>query len=802
MPLTLTDLKYAARLLVKTPVFTLLTVVVLAGGLGISIYTFAALNTLIYGDLPLPDSGSIVRVGTDEWPDFEPLDTYELARIRDQAETVGELGGFEATRALIGDPGATRSVLATRADRAMFEFTRTPPLLGRGFVSEDGAAGAEPVAVIAYRTWQTVFSGDAGVVGDVVGINGRPTRIVGVMPEGYAFPVNTELWLPLDPRALDPADYTGNTLAVYARLHAGVSTEAAEAELTGLLRQIRQQQPDGGDADPGSVSVLTFQQEQWGVLGTVMFGVLNLLALSILLLAAVNVGNLLLARTNARLREIGVRVALGAPRLRLIVQTTLENVIVCAAGGAIAVFLAARALEATNGFMSALLEQNLPFWWTWSLDRDVVAAAAVLLLLTVLVVSVLPASSVSRVDPNTVLKDSTRATGGIRTSRVSRALLTVQVALICAVMLVGGAAAVIAERAASFDFGIETQNLLMMGIELPAGRYATAREQLAFHERLLTELRATPGIDAAAAMDDIGIARFGLEGAEYARPEDAPGAWLVVLSESPSSVGPALIDGRAFDSRDDEAGLRTAIVSESLARTHWPNESPLGRRIDVALGDAPPVPRVIVGVVADVRYDPIGVTPVGLAAIYVPLPQLVLPATRVIVGHLGDEASARRAMYAALGRVDPAIAPNIQSFDSAIEQMTLFARTITRLFAACGAFAVLLAITGIYGMSSNSVALRTHEIGLRRALGASNGNVVAMFIAQGSRQLAVGLSLSVLLSAAVLAVIRQGFSIDASTLTLLGTGVVLLVSATVLIAIYIAVRGVVRREPVDALRYG
>ena len=209
-------------------------------------------------------------------------------------------------------------------------------------------------------------------------------------------------------------------------------------------------------------------------------------------------------------------------------------------------------------------------------------------------------------------------------------------------------------------------------------------------------------------------------------------------------------------------------MSRELAREQWPDKSPLGETIDVAIGDSATEQRVIVGVVGDVTFDPVGMTAAGNSAIYVPLPQRILPASRAIVRHFGEEAAARSAMYEALARIDPTIAPNIQTYDAALDRLTLFARTMTKLFAGCGAFAILLAITGIYGMSSNAVVLRTHEIGLRRALGATNRGVIGLFVKQSARQLTVGLSLSALLSVAVLVVIRQGFSIGAGEIALMG----------------------------------
>jgi hypothetical protein len=273
-----------------------------------------------------------------------------------------------------------------------------------------------------------------------------------------------------------------------------------------------------------------------------------------------------------------------------------------------------------------------------------------------------------------------------------------------------------------------------------------------------------------------------------------------VLSATPSSLGPALVAGRAFDGRDSATGLKTALVSASLARGQWPSESALGRRIDVRAAGRAPEPRTIVGVVDDVVYDPVGQTPFGRSAIYVPIAQFTAASTRILVRPFASETLARSAMLAALARVDLDLAPEIRRYDETAERTTLVASTLTRLFVGCGLFAALLAITGIYGMSSNSVVLRGHEIGLRRALGASGRDIVATFIGQGARQLARGLGVSMVLSALVLVAIDLGFGLGAATMTLLGATVVAVVSACVLLSIYLAVRGVIKLEPSAVLR--
>jgi predicted permease len=807
--MTTSDIKYAFRLLSKSPWFTVLTVLVLAGGLAISIYTFAFLSTIIYRDLPLPDGDSIVRINPGQ-SGFEvlapPLDPYELAQIRTEVSGLSEIGAYRTSQALLGDEDSSRSAITTETEWNIFEFARTPPLMGRGFVRGDNLDGAEPVAVIGYHIWQSHFSGDPDVVGEVVMINGERTRIVGVMPERFAFPLTTEVWLPLSTRDLDPPGYLATTIQAYERLRPGVSARAAETELTELLQRVQRQRPNANEHDLGVAVVTSFQEAQWGTLGPRVFGVLNALALAILLLACVNVGNLLLARTNERIREISVRVALGAPRFRLIVQMMLENVIVCVMGGLLALFLAVRALKATTGFFTAMTERlgaSQPFWWTWGLDSSIAAAAVLFLLLTILLVSVLPVYSVSSVSPSSLLRDGTHGARGRSSGRISRALVTMEVALISIAMLVGSAVAVIAYRAVNFDWGMDTADLFMMEVELPAETYDTGEKQLSFYQSYLAELRDNGRIEAATIMRELGETRFGVAGAEYFSEEDYPRAMLVTLSETSSPIGPTLLEGRRFDSRDSATGLRTVIVSKSLAETHWPRESALGKRIDVFAPNGTREERIVVGVMSDVRYNPVSTSERSRAAFYVPVTQLILPVTRFVIKYRGTDEQARAAMYGALRNLDASLpASRVMRYDTALQELTLFASTMTNLFIGCGVFAILLAMTGIYGLTSNTVVRRTHEIGLRRALGASNGNIIALFLAQGSGQLVVGVLVSALVSSGILYAISQFAPIGASLLTFICTAVLLVVSGLVLISVYVSVRRAVRREPSVALRYG
>lgn len=804
MLVTITDLRYAARLVLKGPWFTLLTVLMLAGGLAISMYTFGIVNTMIYKDLPFADGRSIVQIMGERDGRMFPLNAYELAAIRNDIDGLSEIGVYRTSRALFGDQGSRRSVMLTQTEWNLVEFTRTPPSLGRGFVRDDNQDGAEPIAVISYGIWQSVFFGDSSIVDRVVTINREATRIVGVMPEGYAFPLLTDVWVPLSNSDINPASFSQASLEAYARLRPGISAESVAAELNGLLQNIQRQRPDTGGESFDVAVVSTFQETLWGEWGPRVFAVVNALALFVLVLACVNVGNLLLARTNDRIKEIAVRIALGAGRLRLIVQMTLQNVIFCVVGGLLAVVVAAWGLNATDQFLSSLNGSEMPFWWNWGLDGSVVIAGGLCLLLTVVMVSVLPVYTVSSVSPNAVLKDGTQGAVGRSAGRISRVLVTMQVALISAVMLSGGTAAVIAYRLAHFDPGIDPTGLFITQRVLPGDVYDTPEEKVTFYERLLTELRNDGQIEAARITQQLGETEFAVEGIHYYTPGDYPRAQLSVTLETPSPIEGASLEGRSFDSRDRSGGLMTAIVSESLARTHWPGESALGKRIDVLGGDTAAGERVVVGVVRDpASPDPLREDESSLA-IYAPLQQLIAPsAATVMIRHRGSDAQARDAMYEALERAEAATSVGrVNTYEAELEAMTLFATTLTNLFIGCGAFAILLAMTGIYGLSSNAVIQRTHEIGLRRAMGATNGNIVRLFLLRGSRQLAVGLSIGALLSIVLLLLISQLARLAVPLLILMGVIAMLAVSALVLTAIYIALRGAIRREPSAALRFG
>lgn len=804
--LRMADIKYALRLLRKSPGFTLTTILVLAGGLAISIYTNTVLGTMLYKPLPLPDSGSVVRVLGMREGMPAAIDAYTMSEARQDVRTLTDMGVYADQSAQITEEGTARSVNTTYGDVNLFEFAGVRPLMGRAFASGDETLGAERIVVISYKLWQSVFGGDPAILDKTIRIDQKPTRIVGVMPKDFAFPVASAMWLPFSTRELHPTGYVDQTLSAYGRLAKGTSVAEANLEFDSLLTRFQQQHPrpnaDEKNLDGSLVS--TFQMAQMGPDGPVIYAILNVVSLFILLLACVNVGNMLLARTNERIREVAVRVALGAPRWRLVIQMMLESVIICVVGGVLAVLLAGWALHSTNRFLNSNFEGDLPYWWRWGLDTGTVVAGGVFVLLAIALVSALPTYSATRVNANTLLRDGTRGARGRTSGRISRILVTVEIVLISVVMLVGSAMAIVAYRAAHVDYGMDITRLLTMPVDLQGEKYAKPDDQLLFFNRTLDAMRRDNEIEAAMVMQDQGERQFAIDDAEYGNANDYPKATLVVMSDTPTPLATRLIEGRAFDGRDNATGLKSIVVSESLAHAYWPQGSALGRRIRLIKDGATQEQRIVVGVVGNIRRGDNLLTTDDktYAALYVPMAQMIVPSAHILARYRGAEQAGRVSMQRAVTSIDGYVVPGgVVSYNELLEKITLMATTMTDLFVRCGIFALLLAMTGIYGLSSNAIVQRTQEIGVRRALGATDQGIVRFFLGQGVRQLAIGFVISGLLSVALLYLVAQFTGVGVVTLALVAIAVAAIVSGLVIVASFVASRRAVAQEPAVSLRY-
>ncbi|MBR9989403.1 MAG: ABC transporter permease, partial [Gemmatimonadetes bacterium] len=408
----LTDLRYALRLLARSPRFTALTVLVLAGGLAVAIFTFSFLYTALLRPLPLPGGSEIVRVQQKLNGSTRSLDAADVALMRPAVRTLAGMGAYTSRTFVAGEADRGHVVSATVTEWNIFEVTGTRPLLGRGLSPDDHLPGAQPVIVLAHRTWEALFGGDPQILDRAIILNGTRTRIVGVMPAGYAFPVATDGWAPMEAELLAPAGAGVSFVNLYGRLAAGTTAEETQAELDGLL--LRARSTYDADSEPGqhvSTAVRTFPMAQFDGDGPMLLIVLNLLAALILLLACINVTNLLLARANERAREVAVRMALGASPARLIMQSMWESVLLCLFGGALAIALAAWSLDFINVWAHRNMPGNLAFWWVWQLEPASLVAAGVFITITMAVLAGVVASRTMEARFTSVLRDAGARSG-------------------------------------------------------------------------------------------------------------------------------------------------------------------------------------------------------------------------------------------------------------------------------------------------------------------------------------------------------------------------------------------------------
>jgi predicted permease len=810
------DVRYAFRLLRKSFALTMLTVCVLGGGLGIAIFTFSFLHTAMLRPIPVSGGDRIVRVSQTSGTSTIGIDAADLAQMRGSITTLTDIGSFDSRELVVGDEnqGGRQVIGATAADWNIFETTRTRAALGRTFRPDDAARGAEPVLVLSHRAFTVSFGSDTSLIGRVVPVNGTPTRVIGVMPAGYAFPVASEGWVPLGVD-LQTYDKPGVIrMDLYGRLADGATIETAQAQLEALNVRARAARPTPAadpsrpqpQAAPLHISVQTFPLAQMGEQGPLFFTVLNVLAALILLLACVNEMNLLLARANDRAREMAVRLALGASRGRLVIQSLWESAILTIAGGAFATAIAAWGLSTINGWAQAHIPGNLAFWWVWRFDQSAFVATGVFVTLTLATLGGVVAARATNVQINAVLQDTSVRGGGRRQSRMARALVVTQVATVSVLMFFGVMAAIVANRVTKVDLGYDTRNLMSTNVFPTPDRYDTPSKRLTFYQSIDDALGQAAELDGVAIQSLVaslgeasGSDAMVLDGRVEANNAATPRANVRVVQGSLGVLGAEVGSGRAFDSRDNEAGARSVIVSSAFAARYWPGTSPIGRRLRLS-GLSETIDRTVVGVAKDV---PLG-NPLSrdrsTLAVYVPLAQHDVEGATLVFRHRGNTTAGIAAIHRAFAAIDPTFVPsNVSTYDEILETMALMARSVTKLFALCFGFALLLAVSGTYGLMAQSIGQRTREIGVRRALGATDGGIVRLLLGQGGRQLGIGAAIALPLLLVIGIAFSRFVPIGMTLSIVTGLLVCCTIVAVVLGATFVPTRRVLKISPRQAL---
>jgi predicted permease len=804
---TFIDIKYAFRLLFKSPKFTAMTLAVLVGGLSISLFTFSFLYSTMHKDLDLPNGESMLSVNAEFNGEFQLWTSYEFFMIKEKQTVLSEFGIYDKQDFRLSFEDSGKNVYGTYVDQGFFDFSVTKAALGRTLQAADIEAGASPVAVISTQIWASDYSSSKDIIGKTIIVNDIVTEIVGVMPQGYLFPGSSHIWLPIEPSLIKKTANNPNHVHLYGRIKPDISRAKAEQALSQQINTIYQQNATQYDLEKGDKSVRfwSFPFAQMGGEGTVIFTFLNVIAGMILLLACINVGNLLLARAIERQKETAIRAALGASNTRLVSQLMWEGVIITLLGGVLSVLLVGAALHYTDIILHSWNSKTLVFWWRWGMDKETLLMAAAFTIVTIFLSSFLPAWGSANQDINTTLRDGTRGAQGKKAGRLSRFLVTTQVFLVAILMLIGSMSGYISNKLVNLETGDDYTNVMRARLSLPENKYAEPQQQITFYQNLMTDIKSHPRVAGVVMNNWLGNFPLTLEGIDYTDEKSKPSVDTLSVIGKTDTIGVNLVDGRFLNHQDKKGNRKVALISQSMASRYWPGESVIGKSFQLKI-DEKNEKLFIVGVVTN-RMNP--KTMLGKLdsadEVYTSGLQFMTAFQNFFYLIEGELINSEEIFYQALYKTDR----NIDLFYAVepAEKNRGMMRDVMQLTSnitfGTGFFALMLALVGIYGLTANSVAQRTHEVGIRRAVGATDKSIVDMFMKQGAKQLIKGLGLALI----IFVLIAFGFNKMSEGIfptylyVVLAVTVVIGLSAIVMLAIYAPTTKAIKMEPSSALRY-
>ncbi|MDQ3920723.1 MAG: ABC transporter permease, partial [Acidobacteriota bacterium] len=664
--------------------------------------------------------------------------------------------------------------------------------------------------VLSDAFWHRRYGG-LPVVGKKVTLNGEPYEVVGVMPPGFQFgrefgPTGPDIWAPITftPQQLDPNNgLTSEYLGVVARLKPGVTVAQAQAEMNSIADDLRRQYMPGMDESNWGLLVTPLDEFVVGQIRAALWILLGAVGF-VLLIACANVANLLLARAAARQKEIALRTALGASRWRVVRQLLTESVMLSLVGGGLGMLLAMWGVD----LLLRLNDNRLPRASEIGLDRNVLLFTLGVSVLTGVVFGLAPAFHSSRVNLNDTLKEGGR-TGRAGVSRLVRNAL-VAVEMTFAVVLLVGAGLLIRSfaRLQQVNPGFEPRGVLALMVSLPSNKYADGPRRAAFMRDVLERVRALPGVKSAAATTTLPMSGFNqsgsfrIENKPVAQGQDPPhGDRWMVSDDYFQTMGVPLVRGRYFDARDNADAPPVAIIDEAMARKYWPGEDPVGQRIVFEGTQQQPRWREVVGVVGHVKNQ--GLEGESRVQYYVPYAQSASSASLFLaVRAAGDPATLAPAVRGAVAEVDKDMPVyRVTTMERIVADSMAQRRFSMFLFGVFAAIALTLAVVGLYGVMSYAVAQRTHEIGLRMALGAQRGDILKMVVGQGLLIIAVGLAAGLLGAMALTRVMSSLLYEVSATDPLTYAGIALLLATVALLASYLPARRAMKVDPMVALRY-
>jgi putative ABC transport system permease protein len=802
----LTDVRSGLRMLVKYPTLSVVAILTLGLGIGLSTTVYCVVNGGLFKGLPFPDADRIVAVvntrPAQNQPQ-QPISVQDLVIWNERQTSFEKFGAyFFAAMNLSAEEGRPERYSGGLLTVGAFEALGVQPILGRGFREGDDRPGAEPVVLLGHDLWRDRYASSADIVGKAIRASGVQRTVIGVMPEKFGFPIREVLWAPLviEPNAQPRGQ--GPNYQVIARLKPGVGIEQARVQAATIAGQLETEFPEsnrglGADVVPYARTILG--PEIYALLYT-MLGA----GVGVLLIACVNVSNLLVARASLRRREVAVRMALGASGSRVVRQHLTEVLVLATAGGVIGVGLS---IFGMRWFTQALSVSPPPFWITFELDYRVLLFVIGIIVLASLFAGTLPAMHAARVSASSALKDDSRSSTSAKLGRFSSGLVIAELAVSCGLLIAAGLMikSVVQLKNVPMPFAIE--NVLTARVDLPKTNYPDIPSSIRFFEQLLPKLQSVPGVEAATLSDGLPAAGNGsipvqIEGKAYPQDSDYPLAREgIVTAGYFDTFQTKVLSGREFTPLDTVASQPVAIVNQSFARTHFPNVDPVGHQMRRIRPKSKEPWLTIVGVVPDLIMEGIGNNNASPVGYYIPIPQSdVANGVRIAVRTRGDAATLTPLIRSAVAALDSDLAIyEVSTLRRVIERQTWFYTVFGTFFMSFGVCALFLAAAGLYGVMSFAVTQRTREMGVRSALGAQGLQLILLVMRKSLVQLAIGLALglgiALLASGQLQPVLYHVNPRDAAVFV----GVIITLALAAIVASFLPARRVTKIDPVLAL---
>jgi predicted permease len=805
------DVRFGYRMLWKSPAFTAVAVIALALGIGANSAIFSVVNAILLRPLSYKDPQQLVLIH-HHYPKLDLKATVSppgYVYYRDHAQSfsdIAAIGNWSAN--LTGDGGEPERLQGVEVTANLFTMLDARAARGRTFSAQENQPGNNRVVVLSDALWQRRFGSDPSIVDKTITLNGESYTVIGIMPQQFQFGRESGRIVDIySPVAFTPEqlsqDYGVEYLTVLARLKPDVSITQAQAEMDAIAAQVRQQYAPETDA---SIWGLNLQSYNDRVVGDIRPALLILLGAVgfVLLIACANVANLLLARAAVRQKEIAIRAALGAGRLRIVRQLLTESMLLACAGGGLGLLLAVWGVD----FLMKINENKLPRAHEIGLDVNVFLFTLGVSLLTGLVFGLAPAFQTSKTDLHETLKEGGRSGTGTGNRSLRNLLVIGEVSL--AVVLLVGAGLLIRSflRLEQVNPGFQPQNLLVMQVSLPKNKYPETQQRDVFYREVFSQVQNLPGVKSVGATSVLPMSgqgtssSFRIEGREVPPGQPAPhGDSWVATTDYFKAMSIPLIKGRLFTENDTRDSQSVAIIDEDLARKFWPGEDPIGRRIEFGgLGVDKQRWREIVGIVGHVKTRSLDGE--SRAQFYVPYHQMPVANMFFVVQATNDPASLSSAVRGAIRSVDKDLPVyRVTTMERLVADSLAQRRFSMLLLGIFAALALVLAVVGLYGVMSYSVTQRTHEIGIRMALGASALDILKMVVGQGMLLALVGvgcgLVASFLLTRAMTSLLFNVSATDPTTFIFIS----LLLVLVAFLASYIPARRAMRVDPMTALRY-